>query len=57
MQKIFDLSKKIAEATWFQTFIILVILAAGVIVGIQTYEISGLKKEMDFVYNRMKKEN
>ena len=45
MQKIFDLSKKIAEATWFQTFIILVILAAGVIVGIQTYEISGTLKE------------
>ncbi len=41
MQKFFDFNKKIAESTWFQTFIILVILAAGVIVGIQTYEIGG----------------
>lgn len=32
-----ELSKKITEAKWFQTFIILVILAAGVIVGLETY--------------------
>jgi len=30
--------RSIADATWFQNFIIGVILAAGVIVGIQTYE-------------------
>ena len=30
--------KNIAEAKWFQNFIILAILAAGVLVGIQTYE-------------------
>ncbi len=29
--------KRIADAQWFQTFIILVILVAGVVVGIQTY--------------------
>lgn len=45
MQKIFDFNKKIAESNWFQSFIIFVILVAGVIVGIQTYEISGQLKE------------
>jgi len=38
MNTIFKNSKKIADSNWFQTFIILVILAAGIIVGLQTYE-------------------
>ena len=29
--------KNIAEAAWFQNFIIAVIITAGVLVGIQTY--------------------
>jgi voltage-gated sodium channel len=37
MQKIFDFNKKIAESNWFSTFIISVIVLAGIIVGIQTY--------------------
>ena len=45
MQKVFDFNKKIAEANWFQGFIIFIILLAGVVVGIQTYEISGSLKE------------
>lgn len=45
MQKIFDFSKKTAEASWFQGFIIFIILLAGVVVGIQTYEVSGSLKE------------
>ncbi|MFT4969633.1 MAG: voltage-gated sodium channel [Chitinophagales bacterium] len=45
MQKFFDFNKKIAEANWFQAFIIFIILLAGVVVGIQTYDISGYLKE------------
>ena len=45
MQKIFDFFKKLAAASWFQAFIIFIILLAGVVVGIQTYEISGSLKE------------
>jgi len=37
MNKFFEINKKIAESTWFQTVIILTIVAAGVLVGIQTY--------------------
>jgi len=37
MNKLFTISKRIAESSWFQSFIILTIIAAGVIVGIQTY--------------------
>lgn len=37
MNAFFSLNKKIAESTWFQTTIILVIVAAGVLVGMQTY--------------------
>lgn len=37
MSNIFSIAKKTADSTWFQTFIILVILAAGILVGIQTY--------------------
>ena len=45
MQKFFDFNKEIAEANWFQAFIIFIILLAGVVVGIQTYNISGYLKE------------
>ncbi|MCB0510602.1 MAG: ion transporter [Chitinophagales bacterium] len=45
MQKVFDFCKKLAEASWFQGFIIFIILLAGVVVGIQTYEVSGTLKE------------
>ena len=31
----------IAESSWFQTFIILVIVAAGILVGVQTYDRPG----------------
>ena len=33
--------RKIAESSWFQTFIILVIVAAGILVGVQTYDRPG----------------
>ena len=32
-----ELSKKIVDSKWFQSLIIFVILAAGVIVGLETY--------------------
>jgi voltage-gated sodium channel len=46
--------KGIADAKWFQNFIIAAILAAGVLVGIQTYEFSspavrGMMTSLDFV--------
>lgn len=37
MNSIFNFSKRIADSNWFQTLIILVIILAGVVVGIQTY--------------------
>lgn len=37
MNSIFNFSKRIAESKWFQTLIILVIVLAGIVVGIQTY--------------------
>lgn len=37
MSTISGTSRKIAESTWFNRFIMTVILAAGVVVGIQTY--------------------
>ena len=43
MQKIFDLCKRTAESTWFQATIIAAIVAAGVVVGIQTYEATSQK--------------
>jgi len=41
MQSLFNSCKKIADSNWFQGFIISVIILAGIVVGIQTYEISG----------------
>ncbi|MBP3191773.1 ion transporter [Natronogracilivirga saccharolytica] len=37
MSSFSELSRKIAESSWFNQFILIVILAAGVVVGIQTY--------------------
>ncbi len=37
MQAVYGRSRSIAESSWFQNFIIVVILAAGILVGIQTY--------------------
>ncbi len=37
MNTIFQLSAKTAKSNWFQSFIIAVIVAAGVVVGIETY--------------------
>lgn len=37
MNAFFSLNKRMADALWFQTTIILTIVAAGVLVGIQTY--------------------
>jgi voltage-gated sodium channel len=46
--------KSLADAKWFQNFIILAILAAGLLVGIQTYEFSspavrGMMKSLNVV--------
>ena len=45
MHPFFTFFKKIADSNWFQTFIILVIIIAGVLVGIQTYNIHETFKE------------
>lgn len=37
MSAISGICRKIAESAWFNRFIMAVILAAGVVVGIQTY--------------------
>jgi voltage-gated sodium channel len=38
MESLFNSCKKIAKSNWFQAFIIMSIMLAGVVVGIQTYE-------------------
>ncbi|MGB1247763.1 MAG: ion transporter [Chitinophagales bacterium] len=53
MQKFFDFNKKIAEANWFQTFIILVIIIAGILVGMQTYRDSAFVIEWTPLFHKL----
>jgi voltage-gated sodium channel len=54
MQRLFDICKRVADSSWFNVFILSTIVAAGILVGIQTYErhvthISHILEFIDFI--------
>ncbi len=54
MQRFFDINKRIADSSRFNIFILLTIIFAGVLVGIQTYErqithIAHILDQLDFI--------